>query len=52
MTVVLIASIQRFIGVASDTKPTSPPAGSTFRETDTLDLYVFDGSAWQLRLEP
>ena len=52
MAVMLIGAIQRFVGVASDTKPASPPAGSTFRETDTLDLYIFDGSAWQLRLEP
>jgi hypothetical protein len=32
-------------------KPTTPPAGSTFYETDTGATYVYDGAAWQLRIE-
>lgn len=50
MTVVLLESVNRYIGVSSDTKPTSPPAGSTFFETDTLNTYVYSGSAWGLQL--
>lgn len=34
-------------GLSSDTKPTANiPAGSTFLETDTTNVYVFDGTAW------
>ena len=48
MTVVLTTTIQRFIGLAADAKPT-PPAGSEFYETDSGATYVYDGSAWQLK---
>lgn len=47
MTVVLIESISRYIGLSTDTKPT-PPAGSTFYETDTGITQIYDGSAWQV----
>lgn len=52
MTVVLTTAIQHWIGVSGDSKPSSPTpaAGSTFYETDTGATYVYDGSAWQLRL--
>jgi hypothetical protein len=48
MTVVQTAEINTFIGLSSDTKPTSPapPAGSTFLETDTSVQSVWDGSTW------
>ena len=49
MTVQLVATIQRWLGLSTDTKPTAPPAGSEFYETDTAATYVYDGSAWQLR---
>lgn len=49
MAVVLTTRGRRFIGLSSDTKPSGPPAGSTFYETDTLRWYVYDGAAWQLR---
>ena len=49
MTVVLIAAIQTWLGLSTDTKPTTPPGGSTFYETDTSATYVYDGSAWQLQ---
>ena len=52
MTVVLTAITPRYIGVSGDSKPTSRPAGSTFYETDTGATYVYDGTAWQLRLGP
>jgi len=39
--------INQYWGSSVDTKPTdSPPAGSEFNETDTLDKYVFTGFAW------
>ncbi len=50
MTVVLTATIQSWIGLSSDSKPTSPPAGSTFYETDSGATYVYDGAAWQFLL--
>jgi hypothetical protein len=49
MAVVLVTNPARFVGLAADTKPASPTAGSTFYETDTGSMYVFDGTAWQLR---
>ncbi len=49
MTVVLIAAIQTWLGLSTDVKPTSPPGGSTFYETDTGANYIYDGSAWQLQ---
>lgn len=44
----LIGTIQRFVGLSSDTKPTSAPVGSTFYEYDTNNLYITydDGSNW------
>lgn len=46
MAVNRIAEVSRYVGLSTDTKPT-PPAGSTFFETDTGYRYVYDGS-WQL----
>jgi len=44
MTVRFIGSIKRWIGLSTDTKPTSAPIGSTFFEYDTKDNYVtYDG---------
>ena len=37
----------KFIGLQSDTKPSAPPAGSIFIESDTGRRYVFDAVAWQ-----
>ena len=33
-------------GLSNDPRPLSPKAGDVFIETDTLDMYVFEGSAW------
>lgn len=47
MAVQKVATIQRFLGVSTDAKPTTPPVGSTFYEVDTKAEYVYDGSAWR-----
>ncbi len=46
MTVVLITTIKPYIGKSTDTKPASPPAGSTFHEWNTGEIFVFDGTDW------
>ena len=46
MTVKFVTSIQNWIGLDSDTKPTSPPAGSTFYETNTGQGWIYNGSNW------
>lgn len=47
MAVETLSSINRYIGLSSDTKPSETLAGSTFFELDTENLYIFDGiSAW------
>jgi len=47
MTVLKEASIERYIGLSTDTKPTGVRIGSTFLEYDTGALYVtYDGTNW------
>ncbi len=47
MAVKLMATISRYIGASSDTKPTSVPVGSTFYEYDTkLNYITYDGTNW------
>lgn len=47
MTVALITTIQRFIGLSTDTKPTGVPAGSTYWAYDINVLYqTYDGTNW------
>ena len=42
-----INSINKFIGLSTDTKPTGVPVSSTFYEYDTGDLYItYDGTNW------
>lgn len=36
-----------FLGLSTDTKPTTCDANSLFLELDTGDFYYFDGTAWQ-----
>lgn len=38
--------VKRYKGLSSDTKPENPPVFSQFMETDTSDLYRFDGDSW------
>lgn len=33
-------------GLSNDPRPLSPKSGDVFIETDTLDVYAFEGSAW------
>lgn len=47
MAVGLIATIQRYVGLSTDTKPTSVLVGSEFYEYDSHNLYVtYDGTNW------
>lgn len=47
MTVQLLEYINHYLGLSSDSKPTSGILkGSTFTETDTGLVYKFDGSSW------
>ena len=50
MTVALVTTITRYIGVAADDKPLAPRAGSMFYETDTGATYVFSDGAWELAI--
>ena len=40
----------RMTGLSSDTKPTegSLITGTTFHETNTDDLYIWDGDSWNI----
>ena len=51
MAVKKIATIQRYIGLAADTKPTGVPSGSTFLEYDTGLLYITydNGVNWAIK---
>src|SRR3972149_5906809 len=47
MTVLRETTIQRFVGLSSDSKPTSVPVGSTLFEWDTKNNYKsYDGTNW------
>lgn len=46
MTVGTRTSAISWIGISTDTKPTSPPTGSTFFETNTGLTYFYNGTAW------
>ena len=46
MAVQFVTTIQRYIGLSTDTKPTAPPVGSPFVETDTGFTYTYNGYAW------
>ena len=48
MTVIMVTTIKRFVGLSSDTKPTSDiPPGSTFYEYDTGVMFIcYDGTNW------
>lgn len=54
MSVTLITSIKRFVGLSTDTKPSAVPAGSTYFAYDTQAMYITpdDGSTWVLKSMP
>jgi hypothetical protein len=47
MAVKLIATIQRFHGLSTDEKPSSPPEGSMFHQIDTGEEYVYYDGTWE-----
>jgi hypothetical protein len=49
MAVLMITTVKNFIGLSTDTKPTTEvPPGSTFWEHDTNCLYkTYDGTNWE-----
>jgi hypothetical protein len=47
MTAKLIATIQNYQGLSTDTKPTAPPEGSTYHVIDTGEEYVFYDGTWE-----
>lgn len=47
MAVKLIATIQRFTGLSTDTKPTGIRKGSTFLEFDTGKKLIWQNSEWR-----
>jgi len=47
MAVALIAYAHEYVGLSTDSKPTGVPAGSTFFEYDSHELYItYDGTNW------
>ena len=45
----LLGVVRRFMGLSTDTKPTSVPFGSEFFEEDTGVTYVYSSAGWVLR---
>ena len=50
MTVKQVTSVQKWVGLSSDTKPTASTAtidpGAEFYELDTGDNWIWDGTDW------
>ena len=47
MAITIAKAGTNYVGLSTDTKPTTNvSANSTFEETDTGDLYDFDGDSW------
>jgi len=46
MAVKMVTTIQRWIGLSTDDKPTPDLVGSTFYETNTGQAWVWNGSNW------
>jgi len=50
MAVILVATIQRWMGLSTDIKPPTPTyAGSEFYETDTGRTYIWNDAAWVIK---
>jgi len=47
MAITLVTTIQRFQGLSTDTKPESPPEGSTLHVIDSGEEYVFYDGTWE-----
>lgn len=48
-SVILVKNINYYIGLSTDTKPSSPYTGSIFYETNTGKDYIYNGSAWVIK---
>ena len=46
MAAEFVSTIQRWIGLEADTKPTATRAGSTFHELDTGKKYIWFNNDW------
>ena len=47
MAVKLVTTIQRWVGLSTDTKPTGVQVGSTFYEFNSHITYItYDGTNW------
>lgn len=53
MTVTIVTTIQKYQGLSTDEKPSSPNEGSTFHAVDTGEQFVFYNGLWEydLRLQ-
>lgn len=47
MAAILMTAIKSFIGLSTDTKPTSVPDGSTYHSVDTGDQWIFFNGMWE-----
>ena len=47
MAVVRVDKTPVFMGLSTDTKPVGVPVGSKFLETNTGNVFIFDGSDWK-----
>jgi len=47
MAVKLVATIQNFVCLSSDAKPTAAPEGSTLHIIDTGEQFIFYSGSWE-----
>lgn len=55
MAVKMVTTVKRFIGTAAERAAmsiTDIPVGSSFFESDTGLIYVFNGAAWTKKIYP
>lgn len=55
MAVKMVTTVKRFIGTAAERAAmsiTDIPVGSSFFESDTGVIYVFNGAAWTKKIYP
>ncbi len=50
-TVILVKNTNFYIGLSTDTKPTSPGYAAVFYETNTGKEYIYNGSAWVIKYD-
>lgn len=52
MAVKLLSTVNRYVGLSTDPKPTDCQNGSTFLESDTGDLYGYSVEGWDRKDAP